>query len=87
MPIITRLDLSQIPSASPPEGVVPNFVDPESVGYVPRDGIYVLLPLAIAALLCRIGTRLKLTRTLGLDDGTSFSNTTSHCLNCLQMIF
>ncbi|KAH8787844.1 hypothetical protein F5883DRAFT_530985 [Diaporthe sp. PMI_573] len=68
MSVSNLQDPSQIPSGMPPDGVTPNFIDPESVGYIPRVGIYVLLPLAIAALLCRIGTRAKLTRALGLDD-------------------
>lgn len=74
------LDLSQIPSGIPPDGVIPNFVDPENVGYIPQIGIYVLFPLMLVAVLCRIGTRLKLTRTVGLDDGTHIPTTKPHCL-------
>ncbi|KAJ0116400.1 hypothetical protein J7T55_007380 [Diaporthe amygdali] len=67
MPAFKRIDLSQIPSGQPPEGVMPNFVDPESIGYIPRIGIYILLPLMLIFLALRIGTRVKLNH-VGADD-------------------
>lgn len=85
--LLPGLDLSQIPSGIPPDGVIPNFVDPENVGYIPRIGIYVLLPLMLAAVLCRIGTRLKLTRTLGLDDGLYIPRRTSDCLSMVEISY
>lgn len=78
------LDLSKIPSGIPPDGVIPNFVDPENVGHIPRIGIYVLLPIMLAAVIGRIATRLKLTRTLGLDDGTHIPTTAPHYLAVLE---
>lgn len=69
MPAFKRIDLSQIPSGQPPEGVMPNFVDPESIGYIPRIGIYILLPLMLIFLALRIGTRVKLNH-VGADDST-----------------
>ncbi|KAI1284151.1 hypothetical protein F5Y07DRAFT_407642 [Xylaria sp. FL0933] len=61
------VDLSTIPAANPPPGVVPNFVNPPSQAELPKIFIYVTLPLMVVFLGLRIYTRIKYTR-LGLDD-------------------
>lgn len=61
-------DLSQIPSAAPPPGVVPNFIDPPSQANVPRIFTYVTLPPMILFLAMRMYVRIFVTHTIGLDD-------------------
>lgn len=70
MPSLKLQDLSKIPLGQSSDGVIPNLVDPVSIGYVPRIGIYVLLAIMLTAVVLRIATRAKVTHTIGLDDCT-----------------
>lgn len=61
-------DLSQIPAAPPPPGVIPNFIDPPSQANLPRIFTYVTLPPMILFLAMRMYVRIFVTRKIGLDD-------------------
>lgn len=68
------LDLSKIPAASPPPGVVPNFVDPPSQAHIPRIFTYVTLPPMLLFIALRIYARIVITHKFGLDDCELFEN-------------
>lgn len=61
-------DLSKIPAAPPPPGVIPNFVDPPSLANMPRIFTYVTLPPMILFLAMRMYVRIFVTHKIGLDD-------------------
>ncbi|KAK7214246.1 hypothetical protein V2G26_021424 [Clonostachys chloroleuca] len=61
------LDLSNIPAGIPPAGHTPNFVDPPSLGNMPKIFTYVTLPPMLILFTMRIFTRIKTSRT-GIDD-------------------
>ncbi|RVD85883.1 uncharacterized protein DFL_004187 [Arthrobotrys flagrans] len=56
------------PMLDPPDGVVPNFVNPYDIGWQIIVGIAVTLPLAIIACGMRFYTRLVLIRNFRTDD-------------------
>ena len=56
------------PMAKPPEGVIPNFVDPESRGYEPIITVSICLSLMIPFVITRIYANGFVTRHLGWDD-------------------
>ncbi|KAI1175953.1 hypothetical protein F4777DRAFT_548569 [Nemania sp. FL0916] len=62
------MDLSQIPSAPPPPGVIPNFVNPPSIAPICRIVIAVTLPLMAIFLILRIYVRVAVSKKLGIDD-------------------
>ncbi|KAL2289558.1 hypothetical protein FJTKL_01820 [Diaporthe vaccinii] len=61
-------NLSHIPAAAPPPGVIPNFVNPPSQANMPRIFTYVTLPLMILFLALRIYARAVIMHRIGLDD-------------------
>jgi hypothetical protein len=61
------LDMSNIPAGIPPAGHTPNFVNPESLGNMPKIFTYVTLPPMLILFTMRIFTRIKTSRT-GIDD-------------------
>lgn len=65
---MSGIDFSQIPSAAPPPGVIPNFIDPPSQADIPRIITYVTLPPMLLFLALRNYTRIFITGKLGLDD-------------------
>lgn len=64
------MDLSQIPAAQPPKGVIPNFVNPSSLATLYRVTIYIFMPLMSALVVVRLGTRLRQMHKLVADDST-----------------
>jgi len=60
--------LAKVPSLSPPDGVTPNFVDPESYADMFKLVAYTSLSIMIGFLLLRIYTRAILIRTFGAED-------------------
>ncbi|KUJ24524.1 uncharacterized protein LY89DRAFT_745434 [Mollisia scopiformis] len=64
----STIDFWNIPAGRPPPGVVPNFVDPQTIRPVLTIGIYVLLPLMLSFVVARIYTRAFVTRMFGVDD-------------------
>lgn len=67
---LSQMDLSQIPAVQPPEGVIPNFVDPPSLAVVYRVTIYIFMPLMSALVVLRLGTRFRQMHKLVADDCT-----------------
>lgn len=61
-------NLSQIPAATPPPGVIPNFIDPPSQAHLPRIFTYVTLPPMVLFLAMRMYVRIFVTNKIGLDD-------------------
>lgn len=64
------MDLSQIPTGQPPEGVTPNFVDPPSLATLYRVIIWIFMPLMSVLVAVRLGTRLRQMHKLVADDST-----------------
>lgn len=62
------LDLSKIPAAPPPPGIIPNFIDPPSLANMPRIFTYITLPPMILFLAMRMYVRIFVTHKIGLDD-------------------
>lgn len=72
---LSKLDpemLMHIPVHPPPPGVTSNFIDPLSRAYQTRIAIGVMLALMVPLLFLRLYTRLRVTKTFGLDDCMSF---------------
>lgn len=53
---------------SPPPGVTPNFINPESQGHLVVIVAAITLTFAVLAVLMRIYTRALIVRRLGWDD-------------------
>lgn len=62
------MDLSNVPALAPPPGVVPNFVNPESLAPLCRIVIALTLPLMVVFLALRMYVRLRISRAMGADD-------------------
>lgn len=65
------MDPTQMPAGVPPEGVMPNFVDPPSLSPVYRGIIYSFVPLMFVFVVCRLYVRTRTFRDFGFDDCTS----------------
>jgi hypothetical protein len=63
-------DPNTTPVLMPPAGVVPNFINPDSIAYVSRNVSSVFLSLMLAFLIMRLYSRSMITRSCGIDDGT-----------------
>ncbi|KFA70215.1 hypothetical protein S40285_04426 [Stachybotrys chlorohalonatus IBT 40285] len=62
------MDPTQMPAGVPPEGVMPNFVDPPSLSPVYRGIIYSFVPLMFVFVVCRLYVRTRTFRDFGFDD-------------------
>ncbi|KAF2197035.1 hypothetical protein GQ43DRAFT_497190 [Delitschia confertaspora ATCC 74209] len=71
-----------MPALQPPNGIVPNFVNPPSQANQPRIAIYVSMPIMVFVLALRIYTRLRVTRALGADDYLCIVSAISVCAFC-----
>ncbi|ETS78138.1 hypothetical protein PFICI_10200 [Pestalotiopsis fici W106-1] len=60
--------LAQVPSAFPPDGVTPNFIDPATTGPAARVIIGLSLGLMYILLCLRLYTRIVATSAFGADD-------------------
>ena len=60
-------------AAPPPPGVVPNFVDPASIGHHIIPYLATGLALSTSFLLMRIYTKISIVGLFGLDDGIACS--------------
>jgi hypothetical protein len=60
--------LASTPLIRPPEGVVPNFVDPESIGPVQNKVLSVMLGLTIMFFCNRVYVKIWLAK-ITVDDG------------------
>lgn len=63
-----NMDLSQMPSATPPHGVVPNLIDPQNYKHVTITISAIMLPLVVAFFSGRLIHNVHVTRSVGLDD-------------------
>lgn len=61
--------LKQIPAGTPPPGVVPNFTDPEDLGYVLITVATVFVFLGLVAFAIRAYGRIYVLKRLRWDDG------------------
>lgn len=62
-------DPSKTPVEPAPPGQVTNLINPPDVSHLPRIGIYVTGAFMSLFLALRIGARVRMGQTLGLDDG------------------
>lgn len=67
---LTVLDFSQIPSMPPPPGVTSNFVNPENNSSILIIVCTICLVFLLLFVSLRMYTRLWISRSFGLDDGT-----------------
>ncbi|KAI0117411.1 hypothetical protein F4814DRAFT_416204 [Daldinia grandis] len=63
-----QLDPNITPAMMPPAGVTPNFKDPDSISYIPRNVTYVFLSLMLVFLAFRLCSRALIRHNFGLDD-------------------
>lgn len=69
--------LAKYPLASPPPGVIPNFVNPESHAYQLIITVAVCLAFVVIAVSMRLYTKQFITKSMGWDDCKS--NTEDMC--------
>ncbi|KAL8637703.1 MAG: hypothetical protein Q9228_005053 [Teloschistes exilis] len=65
--------LAKYPLASPPPGVIPNFVNPESHAYQLIITVAVCLALVVIAVSMRLYTKQFITKSMGWDDSTFYN--------------
>jgi hypothetical protein len=65
-----NVDYWEVPAATPPDGITPNFVDPPSVGYQQTTTNIVVLVIMIIVVLLRLYTRIFIVKSFGYDDCT-----------------
>lgn len=65
-----NVDYWQVPSAKPPNGITPNFVDPPSIGHRQTATNIVVLIVMIVVVLLRLYTRIFIVKSVGYDDCT-----------------
>lgn len=63
-----NVDYWQVPSAKPPNGTTPNFVNPPSIGYRQTVTNIVVLVIMIIVVLLRLYTRIFIVKSIGYDD-------------------
>ncbi|KAI5236360.1 hypothetical protein E4T43_08692 [Aureobasidium subglaciale] len=63
-----NVDYSQVPSATPPNGTLSNFIDPPSIGYQQTATNIVVLIIMIIVVLLRLYTRIFIVKSVGYDD-------------------
>lgn len=74
---MSSLDPSQLPAMVPPDGVIPNFVDPETRAPTVRIVICVSLALMVSFIALRIYSRLTVRVNFGADDYFCFASAAS----------
>jgi len=62
-------DLNTLSLSIPPEGVIPNFINPVSMAFITRDVIYAFVPVMVLFLALRIFSRVIIKHSFGFDDG------------------
>ena len=63
--------MGDMPAGPPPPGVIPNLVNPESIGERIYAVVGVFGILALISFCIRIFTRIRILRAFGKDDGMS----------------
>lgn len=59
-----------VPAATPPNGTIPNFVNPPSIGYQQTMTNIVVLVIMIIVVALRLYTRIFIVKSFGYDDCT-----------------
>uniref|UniRef100_A0A0B7KC78 Rhodopsin domain-containing protein n=1 Tax=Bionectria ochroleuca TaxID=29856 RepID=A0A0B7KC78_BIOOC len=59
--------MENLPAGIPPEGVIPNFIDPPTQALIPKAFIYATFPLVLPFVAMRFYARIKYAR-VGIDD-------------------
>lgn len=65
---MNMLNSSLLPAMTPPEGVNPNFIDPNCDTYAPSIVGYLCFALATTSLVARLFTRLMVMKSMTLED-------------------
>lgn len=66
------IDFSKIPAMAPPEGVIPNFDDPETLAPMAKFIMYITSILMFCLFCLRSFVRLRVTHSWGADDCEHF---------------
>lgn len=66
------IDLSKIPAMTPPAGVIPNFIDPETLAPLAKYIMYITTVLMFLIFCLRVYVRLRVTNSWGADDCERF---------------
>jgi hypothetical protein len=69
------VDYWTVPAATPPHGIIPNFIDPPSIGYRQTTTNIVVLVIMIVVVALRLYTRIFIVKSFGYDDCTYGSGT------------
>ncbi len=83
---LAELDLAHTPAQAPPPGTVPDFVNPESQGYILIVVIAVCYSLMFPIVALRVYCRNWVNRSFGLDDSELFlqnDETLLRIISCL----
>lgn len=64
--------LASIPASTPPPGVIPNFVNPESNSYKIHIASAICLPSMLLFVALRLYAKLFLNKQKTFDDGNNF---------------
>jgi hypothetical protein len=62
------IDYWNVPAATPPNGTIPNFVNPPNIGYRQTTTNIVVLVIMIIVVFLRLYTRIFIVRSFGYDD-------------------
>lgn len=76
---LAELDLAHTPAQAPPPGSIPNFVNPESQGYILIIVIAISFSLMFPVVALRVYSRNWVNRSFGWDDGESCHRTRRLC--------
>ena len=76
---LAGLDLAHVPAQAPPPGVIPNFVNPESQGYILIIVIAISFSLMFPVVALRVYLRNWVNRSFGWDDGEPSDRTRRLC--------
>ncbi|CAD0112956.1 unnamed protein product [Aureobasidium uvarum] len=63
-----NVDYWQVPSAKPPNGTTPNFINPPSIGYQQTATNIAVLVIMIVVVMLRLYTRIFIVKSVGYDD-------------------
>jgi hypothetical protein len=67
---MTPVELAQIPAGIPPPGVVPNLIDPPTVGFRIIAAGSILMAIMLIVVAMRFYVVLRIKKKMGADDWT-----------------
>jgi hypothetical protein len=65
-----NVDYWNVPAATPPNGTIPNFINPPSIGHRQTKTNIVVLVIMIIVVFLRLYTRIFIVKSFGYDDCT-----------------